>query len=138
MIRLWFAAVCASILLGRDGAAQGRSAPCGDSTTTKSGVYTTQQAIRGKDVYAGNCKSCHTPESHTGATFNAIWNHRVLSELYGYIRDRMPKNEPGSLSEQEYTDVLAYLLRMNKMPTGRHELPADSAAMKSIRIVITK
>lgn len=94
--------------------------------------------MRGKDIYAGNCKSCHTPESHTGATFNATWNHRALSELYGYIRDRMPKNEPGSLSAEEYADVLAYLLRMNKMPVGRRELPADSTAMKSIRIEMVK
>jgi mono/diheme cytochrome c family protein len=130
--------VCASILLSRDGAAQTRSAPCADSKTTKSGVYTTQQAVRGKDIYAGLCKSCHTAESHTGATFNATWNKRSLAELYSFIRDRMPKNEPGSLSAQEYTDVLAYLLRMNRMPSGRSELPADSAAMKSIRIEITK
>jgi len=135
---LWFVVVGASILLSRDGAAQTRSVPCADSTTTKHGVYTTQQAVRGKDIYAGNCKSCHTPESHTGATFNATWNHRALSELYGYIRDRMPKNNPGTLSDQEYADVLAYLLRLNKMPGGRHELSADSTALKSIRIETTK
>ena len=138
MNRLWFALVPATILFGRAAAAQSRSTPCADSTTTKHGVYTTQQALRGKDIYAGNCKSCHTPESHTGATFNATWNHRALSELYGYIRDRMPKNEPGSLSAEEYADVLAYLLRMNRMPTGRRELPADSTAMKSIRIEMVK
>ena len=138
MIQVWFTLVPATILLSRAAAAQTHSVPCADSKTTKSGVYTPQQAIRGKDVYAGSCKSCHTPESHTGATFNATWNKRSLAELYGFIRDRMPKNEPGSLSAQEYTDVLAYLLRMNRMPSGRTELPADSTAMKNIRIEIVK
>jgi mono/diheme cytochrome c family protein len=133
VLALWSGLVAAPIV-----SAAAQSVPCADSTTTKHGVYTAQQAIRGKDVYAGNCKSCHSPESHTGATFNATWNHRSLSELYGYIRDRMPKNEPGSLSEQEYVDVLAYLLRMNKMPSGRRELTPDSLAMQSIRIEIVK
>jgi cytochrome c len=113
-------------------------APCADSTTTKHGVYTAAQAARGRDIYAGNCRSCHTPETHTGATFNAIWNRRSLADLFSFIRERMPKNDPGSLSDEEYVDVLAYLLRMNKMPAGRVELSSDSTALKRIRIVTTK
>ena len=106
----------------------------GVPSSTKSGVYSREQAIRGQDVYAGNCKNCHTPESHTGAMFHSKWKGRTLSELYVYIRDQMPKNDPGTLSPQENADVLAYLLRMNRMPAGDTDLPADSAALKSIRI----
>lgn len=106
----------------------------GELSSTKSGVYSREQAIRGQDIYAGNCKSCHTPESHTGAMFHSKWTGRTLSELYVYIRDQMPKNDPGTLSPQENADVLAYLLRMNRMPAGDTDLPADSAALKSIRI----
>ena len=136
--RLWLLAVTAAMLfaLPRDAAAQSGSTPCANAITTKSGIYTPEQAARGKDVYAGSCKSCHTAESHTGPVFEAIWNRKSLADLYGFIRDRMPKNEPGSLSAQEYTDVVAYLLRMNRMPTGQHELPADSTALKDIRIAI--
>lgn len=156
-LRLLLLAFGLSILLGRDAAAQSsksanstkgtksvkagkssKSPPCADSITTKSGVYTAAQAVRGRDVYAGNCKSCHTAESHTGAAFNATWNKRSLSELYTYIRDRMPKNEPGSLSLEEYADVLAYVLKLNRMPAGQRELPADPAAIKRIRIDVPK
>ena len=137
MHRYWLPLVTAYMFFGpRDAAAQSGSTPCADSVTTKSGIYTPGQAARGKDVYAGSCKSCHTAESHTGPVFEAIWNKKSLADLYGFIRDRMPKNEPGSLSAQEYADVVAYLLRMNRMPTGHHELPADSTAMKDIRIAI--
>jgi mono/diheme cytochrome c family protein len=122
------------ILLSRDAAAQTKH----DVITTKSGVYSVQQAVRGRDVYAGYCKSCHTVQTHTGAAFNATWNGRALSELYDYMSERMPKNEPGSLSSQEYADVLAYVLRMNAMPAGDHELPVESAAMQKIRIDLTK
>ena len=137
-MRLWLLVVTASMFfaLPRDAAAQSGSTPCTDSITTKSGIYTAEQAARGKDVYAGSCKSCHTAESHTGPIFEAIWNKKSLADLYGFIRDRMPKNEPGSLSAQEYADVVAYLMKMNRMPSGRHELPADSTALKDIRIAI--
>jgi len=136
-VRLWLPIVTACMFFApRDAAAQSGATPCADAVTTKSGIYTAEQAARGKDVYAGSCKSCHTAESHTGPTFEAIWNKRSLADLYGFIRDRMPKNEPGSLSAQEYADVVAYLMRMNRMPTGNHELPADSTALKDIRIAI--
>src|SRR5579862_3003807 len=37
--------------------------------STLDGLYTEAQARRGKDVYFGSCRSCHSAESHTGATF---------------------------------------------------------------------
>jgi Cytochrome C oxidase, cbb3-type, subunit III len=105
-----------------------------DSMSTKNGVYTWQQAMRGRDIYAGNCRSCHTVESHTGAAFSATWNHRSLADLFGYMIERMPKNDPGSLAPQEYADVLAYVLKMNGLPAGVVELSPDSVALRAIRI----
>jgi mono/diheme cytochrome c family protein len=102
--------------------------------STRAGVYSDAQAIRGRDVYLGNCKSCHSPETHTGAIFRNSWEGRALAELFAYISERMPKNEPGSLSAQENADVVAYLLQLNRMPPGTAEIPADSTAMRSIRI----
>jgi mono/diheme cytochrome c family protein len=102
--------------------------------STSSGVYSEAQATRGRDVYLGSCKSCHTPESHTGPTFTAKWEGRALSELFAYISAEMPKNEPGSLTPQENADVLAYLLKLNRMPPGHAEMSTDSAALRAIRI----
>jgi mono/diheme cytochrome c family protein len=105
----------------------------GGGTSTMSGVYSREQAARGLDVYVGMCKSCHTPESHTAETFTAKWSGKPLSELYVYIRDEMPKSAPGSLSEKEYTDVLAYMLRLNRMPSGDDDLPTDTDRLRTIR-----
>lgn len=102
--------------------------------TTKSGVYSREQAIRGQDVFLGMCKNCHTTEFHTTPAFTTKWNGKALSELLQYLRDQMPKNEPGSLTAEEYADVLAYLLRLNRMPAGDADLPADADAVKTIRI----
>jgi mono/diheme cytochrome c family protein len=98
-----------------------------------SGVYSMEQASRGQDVYLGQCRSCHVPDAHASAAFQSVWNGRPLAELYAYLRERMPKSEPGTLSDQEYADVLSYLLRLNRMPPGDAELPADAEAMKQIR-----
>ena len=71
---------------------------------------------------------------HTGAAFSATWNHRPLSALFRYMTERMPKNDPGSLAPREYADVLAYVLKMNGVPAGAVELPADSVRLSAIRI----
>ena len=110
----------------------------GPQLTTRSGVYTAAQAARGNDVYLMQCKSCHTPASHTGVVFANSWHGKPLSALYTYMLERMPKNEPGSLQPHEYADVLAYLLKLNEMPNGSDELPADSVALRKIRIEATK
>jgi mono/diheme cytochrome c family protein len=106
----------------------------GEVRSASSGVYSSAQALRGRDLYALQCRSCHTPESHTGAIFDSWWGGRLLSDLFSYVQERMPKNEPGSLTAQEYADVVAYLLRMNKLPTGSEELPTDVAVLSRIRI----
>lgn len=102
--------------------------------TTLDGVYTDEQASRGKDVYLNSCRSCHTPVSHTGATFNKWWRGKRLSDLFAFISTRMPKNDPGSLAAEDVADVVAYLLKMNAMPVGPAELPADADSLKPIRI----
>ncbi len=102
--------------------------------TTMDGVYTTKQAVRGRDVYAGTCRSCHSPQSHTGETFETWWRGKQLSELFTFVRTQMPKNDPGSLAAEDVADVVAYLLEMNGMPAGKRELYPDADSLKQYRI----
>jgi mono/diheme cytochrome c family protein len=102
--------------------------------STAAGVYSREQANRGQDVYLTMCKNCHSAETHTGPAFTTKWNGKALSELYEYIRDQMPKNAPGTLTPEENADVLAYVLKLNRMPEGGNELPPDESKMKTIRI----
>ena len=133
-MRLWLPSVTACMFLVVAGEAAAQTSAPPKPRTTRSGVYSREQANRGQDVYMGMCKNCHTPEFHTAAAFTTKWNGKPLSELYEYIRDQMPKNEPGSLLPEEYADVLAYVLKLNRMPEGPAELPPDESAMKTIRI----
>jgi hypothetical protein len=102
--------------------------------STGQGVYNREQWMRGRDLYAGMCASCHPAVTHVGPVFTKSWAGKKLSDLFGFLRERMPKNEPGSLTEQEYVDVMSYMLRLNGMPAGTKELDADSVALTKIRI----
>ena len=142
----WPVAICIALTLaagevraqGGGKSTRARTAPAAGSSSgrlsTLSGVYTDEQASRGKDVYAGACRSCHTPASHTGATFNKWWRGKQLSDLFGFISTYMPKNDPGSLAPEDAADVTAYLLKMNAMPVGPAELPPDIDSLKKFRI----
>ena len=102
--------------------------------SSKDRVYSAAQAADGRDIYDGRCKSCHTAVSHTGPPFRANWDKRPLSDLWDYIVEKMPKDAPGTLDPDEYAKVLAYILRMNGMPAGTEDLPADKKSLKAIRI----
>jgi mono/diheme cytochrome c family protein len=106
--------------------------------STLLGVYTDEQASRGKEVYVGSCKSCHSAISHTGPTFAKWWKGKQLSELFNFIASRMPKNDPGSLAIEDVADVTAYLLKLNAMPVGSSELPPDADSLKKFRIELRR
>ena len=107
------------------------------------GVFTAAQARRGRRVYDQNCSSCHGHElrggemapSIAGSDFIVFWTELPVGSLFERIRVSMPEDGPGRLSDQEYTDVVAFMLDSNSYPAGEVELPADKAALDEIMIV---
>lgn len=102
--------------------------------STMAGVYTADQAKKGREVFAGTCSGCHTVASHSGAVFAIRWMGRPLADFYDYVSHLMPKSAPGTLSEDEYVWVTAYVLKLNGMPASTRELSAEPALLKAIRI----
>jgi S-disulfanyl-L-cysteine oxidoreductase SoxD len=102
--------------------------------STMGGVYTAPQAIRGEETYMGVCVACHPAGTYKTAAFKAAWKGRPLSDLYDEVREKMPKNDPASLTPAEGAQVVAYLLKINGVPAGEIELPGDREALKKIRI----
>jgi S-disulfanyl-L-cysteine oxidoreductase SoxD len=49
-----------------------------------------------------------------------IASYQTTERLYDYVSRTMPFDAPGSLTEQQYWDAIAYLLDENEL------LPADS------------
>jgi len=48
------------------------------------------------------------------------------------IKQTMPQDKPASLSEQEYAEIVAFLLKSNKYPAGEQPLEPNPAALKGI------
>jgi S-disulfanyl-L-cysteine oxidoreductase SoxD len=107
------------------------SQPNGD-VSIHSGVYTAAQAARGQQVSQRECASCHSPTE-----WNRIvqsWNGRSAYDLVSHLRNVMPLDGPGRLPWQSYTDLVAYMLQLNQVPTGQQELPTDEARLQAIKI----
>ncbi len=101
-----------------------------------SGVFTTEQAERGRAVYTSSCAACHMSTQHSGGTFANTWHNRRVSDLYELLYSTMPLDAPGSLSAQQYIDVVAYMLQLNGHPAGTSTLPQDLPALRKVRIDI--
>jgi S-disulfanyl-L-cysteine oxidoreductase SoxD len=121
--------------------AQAKTAPATKKTsppprqkTTLSGVYTLDEATAGKELYAGLCSTCHLKSNlHSGPDFRKKWAGKPISELFTYMRTYMPKNDPGSLADEDYGIILAYMLQLNRMPAGKAYLSTDTLELRKIK-----
>lgn len=98
--------------------------------------YLPSQAARGATVYAGTCASCHEAGKFVGQAFVESWKDRRVYDLYALVRSTMPLDNPGGLKEQEYLDVMAYILQANHAPAGPDSLKADTLTMRKTRIAV--
>jgi S-disulfanyl-L-cysteine oxidoreductase SoxD len=98
--------------------------------------YLPSQAARGEKVYAETCGQCHQPAQLIGQNFVESWNDRRVYDFYALVRGTMPLDNPGGLKEQEYIDVVAYLLQANKAPPGPDSLRADTTALRAHKIAV--
>ena len=102
--------------------------------STNNAVYTAAQAERGKQVFETKCTACHEPGRFAGDTFMGAWEGKPLKEVWDIASGTMPEDNPGSLKQQEYGDIVAYFLQLNAFPAGDSELPANAGAMANIKI----
>jgi S-disulfanyl-L-cysteine oxidoreductase SoxD len=112
----------------------GRASAQAPTRSTRDGVYTADQAAKGQDLYRGKCQSCHTTSGHSGRNFQTNWAAgRPLAVLFSYISQEMPQDAPASLSADESTQLVAYLLRLNGLPAGSTALPSTADALQGIK-----
>lgn len=150
MTRLLAAGTVAALTIGAffgtpRAQAAGTGQPAPGQRSVWDGAYTAQQDKRGNAVYAKACALCHGPTLNggeapplAGPDFLAEWYGYSAAELFERIRSTMPVTGPGSLSAQEYADVLAHILSINKFPAGETELEGSRERLKQIRIEAAK
>lgn len=118
-------------------AAAGLSADQGARRSTNDGVFTGDQAARGKSGYEQHCQQCHGVDLGGGVgrrlagdAFIADWSGIGLDRLL----DRISAMPPGGprLDEPDQLTVLAFILDFNGFPSGEISLTADIARAVSI------
>ena len=116
------------------------AAETGNSVWT--GIYTPEQAQRGRKVYADICADCHMraltgdgeSQPLAGDCFLNHWEGETVGTLFDRVRVTMPFIKPGTLSRQQVADVVAFVLYFNNFPSGKTELGTRAEALQQIRI----
>jgi alcohol dehydrogenase (cytochrome c) len=103
-----------------------------EEKTIADGVFTQAQVDAGKQVYDMSCKGCHNARFYRDTLRN--WDGQPVMFLWETILGTMPGDNPGSLFEEEYTDVLAYIFSEQDFPTGDTALDPNNG-MDQITIV---
>ena len=98
--------------------------------------YSSAQAARGEAVYGNTCGMCHQPGSLVGQSFVESWSDRRVYDFYALVRSTMPLDNPGGLKDQQYLDVIAYLLKANHAPAGGDSLAVDTTALRAHKIAV--
>jgi alcohol dehydrogenase (cytochrome c) len=104
-------------------------------------AYTAEQAQAGASVYEESCGLCHQPDMSgageapalAGPNFRNSWGSRPVGELLDYSRRSMPVSAPGSLSEDQYAAVVAYIIQENGVGPGAEPLSFSSAGRTADR-----
>lgn len=97
--------------------------------SVREGVYTSAQAERGGALYEEKCTGCHAARM-----WGSDWTDKSLWDLYDTISNYMPQDAPGSLGPQQSRDLVAYILKTNKLPSGTTELSASDDDLRLIRV----
>jgi cytochrome c peroxidase len=108
-------------------------APAAGGPSTTDGVYTTEQATKGKELFREKCESCHNAEKFSGAEWTRAYVGRPLSEVNASMAE-MPMDNPGSLTPDEIGTLIGYFLSLNKYPTGQAALKGDQDTLKGIMV----
>ena len=108
------------------------------------GVYTQDQARRGRDLFYEHCLRCHEADLKGSVgpclvcdEFSAKWNGLALGQLFDRIGQTEPRDHPGILSREMTADILSFMLLTLGAPAGPTELPTQSEVLGTIKYIAT-
>ena len=110
------------------------------------GVFSEAQAYRGEKVADTICLGCHgagltggdSGPKLVGEKFLSEWGGKSVADLIDWILEKMPDDAPGTLKREDVVSAVAYILKVNNMPTGKQDLPGERDALANIVIVAEK
>jgi len=85
------------------------------------GPFNSQQAAAGRAIYQAQCSGCHLPDlagraeapQLAGSNFMSTWGPRSTRALIAYMEKTMPPGKAGSLGQEAYVNLAAFLLDAN-------------------------
>ncbi|MEQ8207162.1 MAG: cytochrome c [Woeseia sp.] len=107
-----------------------------DETTIADGVYTDAQAETGAALYEQHCLICHDKKYFRPVLKR--WEGQPLGMMYLIMSSSMPESNPASLRQEEYVDILAYVLSLSRYPSGDTALDYKDGALDKITVVPRK
>lgn len=110
------------------------------------GIYTEEQAQRGSVIFDRECAQCHGPAGNggsmapalVGGAFSANYDTQTVGDLFERNKTTMPPGKENGLSSQQYADITAYILQVNKFPSGKTELSTQTPMLKGIKYLAQK
>ena len=107
-----------------------------DPQTVNDAVYTEAQAEVGEELYKDNCLTCHDKKYFRPVLKR--WEGQPLGLFFTVMSTSMPESNPGSLPDDQYADILAYILSLSRYPAGDAELDNSGDALNQITIANLK
>ncbi|MBJ6987914.1 MULTISPECIES: cytochrome c [unclassified Devosia] len=108
------------------------------------GVYSADQASRGKQIYMDSCANCHGSKGGGGPAAPPLTGSALdykaggtLADVMDFMIMAMPPEAPGKLRNKEYSDVLAFMLELHGAPAGETELPYKIKELGDFEIIET-
>lgn len=113
--------------------------------------FTVEQADAGRHLYqVHGCGFCHGDDLRglfdfrgseygggpalLGSHFLQSWRANGLDALFIAMRDRMPPDARGSVTPDEFAEILAFILTRNGFAADGVELPADPSALAEMSL----
>jgi mono/diheme cytochrome c family protein len=125
------AAASLSLAIGCGGAQTGSGDPGGGSAQTATGAK----------LFASRCSGCHGPSGQGGPGGPALVGKAALpvesagrkvplknaDDLFKFTKSTMPPNKAGSLTDEQYYAVVAFVLKSNGVAVDDKQVDAASA-----------
>lgn len=105
-------------------------------------LYTQAQADAGHNIFETHCSMCHgkklqgiSAPTLVGQDFASPDNNYTVSVIFDELSQQMPAGAPGSLSHEQYTDIMAFILSKNGYPAGNKALTYSGAQSSTAKLV---
>jgi mono/diheme cytochrome c family protein len=131
----------AAVYALRSGAPASGGAPAATANGAVPVSFTADQVTSGSDIYSERCVQCHGDKLDNGefggaplngSYFKKHWAGGSVAALVGFMKAKMPPDRPGSLTDQSYAELAAFLLEANDYPKGDKELPSDTPSQQAM------